>query len=56
MSEWDPVARETRAKLLTILGDERLMDEVMKIVQRAMREKERRERVPQWRERGRFFY
>ncbi len=56
MSEWDPVSREARAKLLLILGDERLTDEVMKIVRKAMRQTERRERAPQWREDGKFFY
>ena len=56
MSERDPFSREARAKLLVILGDERLTDEVMKIVRRAVRQAERRERAPQWRERGKFFY
>ncbi len=56
VSEWDPLLKETRAKLLTILGDERLTDEVLKIVRRAVRQAERRERAPQWREKGKFFY
>ncbi len=56
LSQPNPFLREARAKLLEILGDEHLTDEVLKIVIRAMRETERRERVAQWREGGKIFY
>ncbi len=56
VSERDPLSKEARANLLVILGDARLTDEVMKIVRKAMRQTERRERAPQWREDGKFFY
>ncbi len=56
MSERDPFSKEARAKLLAILGDERLTDEVMRIVRKAMRQTERKERALPWRERGKAFY
>jgi len=41
----NPLLRKARVKLLGILGDEHLTDEVMKIVKRAMQAAERRERA-----------
>jgi hypothetical protein len=56
LTDTDPFSKEARAKLLAILGDEHLTDEVMKIVKKAKRRTERAERAPQWREEGKVFY
>ncbi len=56
MTETDPILREARTKLLAILGDEQLTEQVIEIVKRAKKQTEKGERAPQWREDGKVFY